>query len=1366
MNLYIFIPLLVLTLLGRASACDVDLAQNYSFNYLSVNNGLSQNSVTSIIQDSRGFIWIGTYDGLNRFDGSSNTIYRHTSHNKFSLSDNRVLCLYESAKGQILIGTDGGGVNILNPADGKILTVDIGGAQLPSNTIQTLSIDADGHVWAGSDKGLAIITESSMGKSKPEITFPASFKGANILSLATDRAGNTWIGTDRGLYMYRKGSGKMIRPERFIKIGQPGDLRITALFTDEHNSVWVAHAKGVYALSIIDPRIITARQDLSGVDLQISAIKADREGNLWISSKTSGLYRIALNSSGSIKGLTQYHTQKEFCNLVDNSINTLFVDRSNTLWVGTYQKGINYTDLSPKNFFSFYPMMSDKTALPGYEGKYISAIAETGDDLWVGTFNEGLYRYNKCTKQLFPYKNALNSKSICSLVETRDKTLWIGTENGLYKVLPAGSTYKISTVKDAFIARSICEDRFNNLWIGTWGGILIYNRKLNQFKEITVGHGLSSNSVYIVYQDPYAPVIWAGTIGGGLNRISYDNSGNYNITVYKPKPNNVNSLSSNHVWCLHRDRFNSLWVGTDAGLNKLSLDAGSQVKSIQTIDVSPLADRKIMAIMEDKFSNLWLSSSQGLFRFNNGSYHAKLFSYEDGLLSSTLTEAAFNNGKGVFYFGSINGLNYFKPEKITSNAFHAQTGFTGFRLFNRTIKPGEEYNGSVILQNDINYTNKINLSYKQNDFVIEFASLHFAAPENNKFRYKLEGYDKNWIETDFSERIAAYGNLDPGKYRFLISSSNNDGVYSKHIRTLDIEISPAPWATWWAKLIYCLFAIWALYQVIRYFRSRNRLKNELYREKLEKEKVTELNEIKLNFFTNITHEIRTPLNLIISPLKDLLGKAESFDQYTNTRVAIIHRNTLKLYNLINQILDLRKITSDSEKLVIREYDLVYTLLEVKKSFDWMAAQKNIRFDFQSPREWHAWFDKDKIEKVVFNLISNAFKYTPNGGTISVTLTVNGEMTDQEATISVKDTGIGVEQKEEEKIFELYYQSNNHFNSGTGIGLSLAKRLIEMHHGTLRLNRSAESGAEFLVSFPVSKQRFSTETIQEHSKEQDDQMGEAAGLHVKAIESPEINLTRKTVLIIEDNEDQRLYLKECLHLHFHLLEAADGAAGFDFASKYQPDLILTDLMMPFSDGIDVCRKVKSHAKTSHIPVIVHSVKNSSETIKAALEAGADDFIPKPYDYSMLALKINNILKSQNQLMVSMYKDEIIKPTEVEVPSLDKELLKKIVNIVEQNLSDPNFSVEKLCDRIGMSRMNLHRKLHAIVGKTASEFIREVRIKRAAQLLSSGSMRISEVMFEVGISSNSHFNKYFKEMYSVSPKEYGKQAEVETSTNSSS
>ena len=1329
-----------------------DSGKNAFFNYLSVNNGLSQNSVTSILQDKKGFIWIGTWDGLNRYDGFSVTTKRHESANKNSLSDNRVRCLYEDVNGHILIGTQSGDLNIYDPVLDRFSHFSLNDHNPDENDIKTICNDRQGNLWIGTTDGLTIL---SAGNRKVQ----RLLKHVIINGILCDHAGNMWIGTAAGLFFSLAGSAPEDIPSRITPIREVGESSISAIYEDRKGNIWLGENNQLSRITFEGSRYpyIHVKKQLyntfpQGEAGEVTGIQEDRYGDLWISHRTLGLYQYAINKEGAPEQQKRYATPMPFCNIAENAISTILVDRSNVLWAGTFQKGVNYTNLSIKNFFPFYPLLSGQIGELGYKGKFVTAVCDDGKNIWVGTSNEGLFSYDIRRKTLHSYETIMGRKWISSIFVAGNGNMWIGTSDGLYQVKssangPGNPEMRIRSLN----IHAVSEDRYHNLWITTWEGIYVYNPVTGKTRAIGTKEGLSSKYTFLVYADPVFPVMWVSTIGSGLNRIAYNDTGKYTISAYHHRENRGSSLTSNYVWSIYRDSSDIMWLGTDAGLDRIQLDREGMITAIRHIDHNMLEDRKILGILKDDEQNLWLSNSQGLFKYNPQKNEVKGYSHKDGLQSNTLTEAVYRNREGVMYFGGINGLNYFKPEDIVDNPFPTQLALTGFKIFNQTVHAGEKINGHLVLEKDINNTDRIVLSYRENNFLLTFASLHFALPENNKFKYKLKGYDEDWIVTNAGQRFAAYSNLPPGSYEFMITASNNDGRWNEAFKRITFVIEPAPWATWWAKTGYLLLLAGLALFILRHYKTKHALKNQVYQEKLEKEKVTELNEVKLSFFTNITHELRTPLNLIIGPISELLEKAHTYDHFSRFRLEIIHNNSQRLFSLINQVLDLRKISSESNRLFISSGDIVKTIGEVKNSFNWTAEQKNIRFDFTFDRlSFAGWYDKDKIEKVVFNLLANAFKHTPAGGEVQMNLYIEAAAgLNPVVHVTFRDTGTGIDPQEIDKIFDMFYQGKKQSSFGSGIGLALSKKLIAIHHGEISVTSFESAGATFEISFPVGLHSFSPGEI--FKTDTEDKPALPAFNNPAPVKKEK---NKRSILLIEDNEEQLAYIKENIRAQFQVYEAKDGQAGFECAVKYLPDVILTDLMMPGMDGIELCRQLKSHAKTSHIPVLIHSVKSTGKAQQQALEAGANDFIGKPCDYRLLMLKINNILQSGQQLVANLYKEDMITPPDVDVPDIDAALLKQVIGIIEMNISDPGFSVEALSREVAMSRMHLHRRLHDIIGKTASELIRQIRMKRAAQLLETGSMRISEVMAEVGISNYNLFNKYFKDIYGQAPKNYKK------------
>jgi len=1320
---------------------------NTFFNYLSVNNGLSQNSVTSILQDKKGFIWIGTYDGLNRYDGFTVTTKRHESANKSSLSDNRVKCLYEDVNGHILIGTQSGELNVYDPVFDKFSHISVNEHDADEKDIRALSNDNAGNVWIGTTDGIVILNKNYQKTHK---LLPRAFVNVIIC----DRTGNIWIGTNNGLFFYKAGND----PSTLTQIKEVDKASVSAICEDKKGNLWLGERNQISCISLEGssyPYINIARQLYNVFPGQpygeVTGIQQDMNGDLWLSHRLLGLYQFTLDTTSRLVLKKWYATSQPFCNIAENSLSTILVDRSNVLWAGTFQQGVNYANLSIKNFYPFYPLLSNQYSELGYKGKFVTAVCDDGKNIWVGTSTDGLFSYDSQNKTLHNYERVVGNRWISSIFVARNKTMWIGTSEGLYKIVPGGAQPQL-VVKSLNI-HGIAEDRFNNIWITTWNGVQIFDPASGKMSNINTQQGLSSKYTFLVYADPVYPVMWVTTLGSGLNRIRYDGNGKYTISSEHHKENETGSLTSNYIWSIYRDSSNMMWLGTDAGLDRVELDAATSVKSIKHIDHNMLEDRKILGILKDDDQHLWLSNSQGLFKYDPVKNEVKRYSHKDGLQSNTLTEAVYRNADGIMYFGGINGLNYFDPKEIKDNPFPTQLALTGFKIFNQPVQAGEELNGHLILEKDINNTDKIVLSYKENNFLLNFASLHFALPENNKFKYKLEGYDDNWIITNAGQRFAAYSNLPAGKYTFLITASNNDGRWNEDYKRITVVIQPAPWATWWAKLIYALLIAGVVYAAVRYFKTRRVLKDQVFKEKLEKEKVTELNEIKLNFFTNITHELRTPLNLILGPSKELLDKADDKDEFSKFRLNIIYNNSQRLFSLINQVLDLRKVSSDSNRLFIANNDIVKTVSEVKNAFNWMAEQKQIQYDFTfNMLSFPAWYDKDKIEKVIFNLLSNAFKYTPEHGSIAIDLTIESADTPNPvAHITFRDSGTGIDPQEIDKIFDMFYQGKKQSNFGSGIGLTLSKKLIEIHHGEMKVESFENKGATFKISFPIGINSYSADEIFETKHTETKPMMKTTNNKIPVSKKEK---DKKSILIVEDNEDQLAYIKENVKDMFNVYEATNGKDGLECAKKFVPDIILTDLMMPVMDGIELCQELKGNAKTSHIPILIHSVKSTGEAVKMALEAGANDFVPKPCDYRLLRLKINNILQSGQHLIDNHYKEEITTLPEVQVPDVDAALLKQVIGVIEKNIGDPAFSVEILSREVAMSRMHLHRRLNDIIGKTASELIREIKMKRAAQLLETGSMRIAEVMMEIGISNYNLFNKYFKDVYGVTPKNYKK------------
>jgi signal transduction histidine kinase/ligand-binding sensor domain-containing protein/AraC-like DNA-binding protein len=1357
----------------------------YNFWHLSVNNGLSQNSVTSIIQDSKGFIWIGTFDGLNRFDGISTYQERYEPMNINSLSDNRILSLYESGNGLIFIGTDGGGLNIFDPVKDVVTRLSAERSELTNNTINKICEDHFGNIWLGSAGGLMILVPKDKKQGAYELIAPKTYSGLVLFNVECDKEGNIWFGGQGGLFFSKSEPDLTSRIKSISWV--PTDI-LAWYFSvcNSKNGVLVGAGNKIFEVtplqftenSKVRFKINPLYEFKEKIPVLIRCMNRDLKGDIWVGSTDVGLFKFEFLNNEKLVLTDRFNYGDRKSSLTENKISTLFVDRSNILWVGTYRKGVYSTNLSNKKFYSFNPLISTEINDNEANGKYITTTFEDNlNYLWFGTYEDGIFVYDKYERKLYDISEYLDNKTLNNIFQASDKTIWICGDAGLYKIGTGvrgfsvdnlrRKTFRVEKIPGINVpVYSLCEDLNGNIWYGTQTGVFCYQNSSKKIMPIDAPGKTSDEFTFLVSSFRNNPVVYACVIGGGIWEIKYNED--YTDLKFRKilhDPNNSGSLLSNHVWSLCRDTANILWVGTDAGLNRFVLNNKSEVVSISPIDNEYIIGRKIVSIKIDKSHNIWLGSSQGLLKFNPEKNIVNCYTFKDGLQSNTFTEGSTYTRDGWMYFGGINGLNFFRPEEIADNPFQSQIAILDLKIFGRTVKVGEKLRGKVVLSSDINTTDHLFLSHKLNNFTLSFAALHYANPEQNKFRYKLEHYDKDWIQTDYHLRSASYSNLPPGKYTFLIQSSNNDDVWNTDSRKIEITLAPPPWNTVWAYIAYFVTLTTLALIIISFYRTKQEWRQQLFLEKVEKEKINEINELKLSFFTNITHELRAPLNLIVGPIKDLSGKYSEADTFSTLRFQIVQKNIARLQNLINQILDFRKVSSNNMTLNVSLNNLTESIRNIEASFNYIAKEKNVDFSVDyEPLAVQLWYDRDKIEKIILNLLSNAFKFTKKGGKVSLIIeTASNSGVVQTVTVTIKDTGVGMLVNEQSKIYEPFFQGKHGIGKGTGIGLSLSKSLVELHHGKISFESAPGEGTSFVFTFPVMRSEYveheinsfvdshsnnagiTQRTTQDTSEEPESQM-------IKSVSVPDDRSNKFKVLIIEDDQDLRNYITDCLSCEFKVFSANDGIEGTKVAQKVLPNIIVSDLIMPDMDGIELCKNIKSNTRTSHIPVIIHSIKANNKSYQDAMEAGAHDFIGKPMDYNILIMKIRNILFANENLIAATEKERIITPDKLDVPSLEAEFLNKVKMIIEKHISDPSFGGDRLSSEMAMSRMQLHRKLHDILGKTTSELIREIKMLRAKQLLSTGSKRISEVMDDVGISSYSLFSKHFEHVFEISPKEF--------------
>jgi signal transduction histidine kinase/DNA-binding response OmpR family regulator len=816
--------------------------------------------------------------------------------------------------------------------------------------------------------------------------------------------------------------------------------------------------------------------------------------------------------------------------------------------------------------------------------------------------------------------------------------------------------------------------------------------------------------------------------------------------------NEAGSLSDNSVISINGDRNGRIWVGTREGLNVYSPETG---KFQVFTSADGLPDNTILDILEDDRGTLWLSSPSGLCNViptqkQNG-LGISVINYDEtnNLQNREFNEnAALKTRSGELIFGGPSGFNIINPGKIQKPVFHPNLVFTNLQILNNNVEVGEEINSRVLLKQSLPHLKSIDLKYKENVFSIEFACVDFSRSNRDKYAYMLEGFNPDWLYADGSQRRVTYTNLDPGHYTFRVKVLNADGVWSGE-KTLKINIAPPFWRTPFAYIIYALLIAGLLLLLRKITLDRIHMRYEVEQQRKEAERAHAIEQLKTKFFTNVSHEFRTPLSLIIAPLDKIIKNTP--DEEQKKQLNLVHRNAKRLLNLVNQLLDFRKIEVQGLKLHPSIGDIVQFAKDISYSFTDIAEKKSIRFSFTSDVEsLEIYFDKDKVEKILFNLLSNAFKYTHDNGMVSVKLSYTPGATEKEDglfSIEVEDTGIGIPADQHEKIFERFFQTDvpeSMVNQGTGIGLAITKEFVRLHNGVIKVKSQPEKGTCFTVTLPARK-------IYDPSL-----LAASPVLPEKAeeivFEESQSNGKKKTIVVVEDNEDLRFYLKENLRAEYHVEEAVNGKAGWEKIKSIGPDLVVSDIMMPLMDGIELAKKIKTDTLTAHIPIILLTAMGSEEKQIEGFQAGVNDYITKPFTFEILASRIKNLLAQQRLLQKRFQKQIEVNPSEITVTPVDEKFLKQALEVVEKFMGEPEFSVEDFSREMCMSRVGLYKKILSLTGKAPLEFIRSIRLKRAAQLLEKSGLSISEIAYEVGFNNPKNFTKYFKEEFKVLPSQY--------------
>jgi ligand-binding sensor domain-containing protein/signal transduction histidine kinase/DNA-binding response OmpR family regulator len=1384
-------------------------AQEFSpvFKHLTVEEGLSNNWVKAILKDQQGFMWFGTFNGLNRYDGKDFKIFR--ADQTSLLSDNFITSLAEDQTGNLWVGTFSGGLNLF---DRKTETFRQYRHQpdqpssLSHDKIHVLFCDREGRLWIGTEKGLDIYLPDQKAfkhfTANPQQ--PGSITPGPISCIFQDSEGRIWVGTTNGLNRYDPGKNTFhhyTNQEDYA--GSLAHNYVTSMYEDKYRELWVGTWGG--GLSRMDPesgvfshfKADAGRQGKLGNN-SVLAVAGDGEDQIYVATEGGGLSIFDIQNQKFRNFAPQIADERS---INSNSLHALFFDQENGLtWIGSYNGGINYFSKWDKPFI-LYQAETD-----GLNNEHINAVAEDqSGKIWIGTDGGGInildpiqnsYTY---LQQAGPSKEGLQNNAVLSLLCDRDNYIWVGTYNGgLDRISPDRRSmmhFHTATFDSLNLSgksvNAIYQDRRGNIWIGTMnGGLNLFWGEKKGFKSFQHHAGdensIIDNFIYGIFEDRLGRLLVQ--TGKGLEIFDYKNESFERF-------NQSFDTNFDVPLVLMEDSQGNLWIGSqEMGVFRVDR-TGVKFDNYNTRDGLP--SNSIAGILEDDSGNLWISTAKGLCKFEEGvikpeKVQLHIYSIEDGLQGTEFKRGAYCKLKnGNLIFAGQNGFNIFDPLEIKNNPFIPPVVFTDFKLFNKDV----DFNQSDILSAPISQVQSLEIPYQQSVFTFEFAALNFMLSEKNQYAYMMEGFEESWNFVG-TKNNATYTNLDAGTYTFRVKAANNDGEWNEEGNELEITILPPWWENNYFRIGVILLFLGSVFGYYRYRtfqlkRSKRILekkvsirtrdlreataisearqkeimrqnealvdRNEELARKSEEikrmaEKIKDLNEAKLRFFTNISHELRTPLNLILWPLEELLNQGPSRTNGTREKYQLMHKNANKLIKLINQLLDFRKLETEALQLYLQRKEVISVIRDIFDSFNDWAERKQITYQLETQIDkLEINIDEDKLEKILSNLLSNAFKFVDSGGNITVTVEVVSEKglsphKQSNLRIGVIDDGKGISEAQLDLIFNRFYEGKSSGFPGSGIGLALVKELVSLHKGKVWVNSQEAAGSAFYFQIPTnlelnSQAVFLSETVPP------DIPTEVIPPDTE-IDSP---LIAPSLLLVEDNTEILHFMYQKLKSSYEVILAGDGEAGLEMAFEHVPDLIISDVMMPKMDGLELCKKIKNDPRTSHIPIIMVTARSGEENQLEGLLTGADDYITKPYQFDLLQLKIKNILFTRQKLKEQFIKDSLTIPDNFNISSVDEAFLRKATQAVKENIQNSEFGVEDFSEYFNMSRRNVLRKMKGLTGLSINEYIRSIRLKEAHHLLLQMDLNVSEVAYTVGYTDPKYFSNSFKKHFGYSPSE---------------
>ncbi len=1345
-----------------ADAVPVQKAEdNLKFRHFTLDQGLNQSTVLCILQDSQGFMWFGTRDGLNKFDGRNFTVYHYNTNDSTSISNNWIKVLYEDQEGNIWVGTENG-LNQYRRETNDFQrylhnqTWQVAGSQ---HAIRDIVQHTNGKLYIGTENGIGEFDKTSR-QLIPLAALEDKMKTTadkRIRNIHIDSKGRVWVVSMGGIWQ------STADLEKFTAVDFPADLppdvntgTIFYLHEDKSGNIWLGYEQGLAILDAGQQQFVPYHfKGKPVIESSVRQIVEDHRGIMWVGTY-AGLYRVDMIR----RDVTRYvHEKNKPHSLSQNSVHSMCMDAAGNLWVGTWAGGINYLD---KRFGAFTQYTAGQNEAMLSYGVVSSFVEDQEGNFWVGTEGGGLNYFDRKTEKFTHLKNdpnipnSLSVDNVKALMMDSSGVLWIGTHAGGLNKLEIKNGRKVFThfrhdpanpnSLSADWVISLFEGSDGYIWVGTSGGGINWLNTHNGRFEISESAMAAVGQKVYTIREGRQKQVYVGSDNGLAMFDKYSRQ----LHAFGDKPILLKGRTVLSVW----EDETYLWIGTEGdGLYAYNYHSGEMQRFGKD---DGLPNEVVYGILEDRQGNLWLSTNKGLCSFDKESHATKNYDVYDGLQSNEYNYGAYTySSRGELVFGGARGFNIFYPEKVKDNPFVPPVVITAFRLKN---KPEHLHQYMQYKPDGKGY---LELTHEQNIVSFDFVALNYSQPEKNQYAYKLDGFDEEWNRIG-NKNTATYTNLNHGTYTFKVKASNNDQVWNEEGVAIDLVILPPFWQTWWAYTLYIIISIVSLLLARKYTLMRIQDKNALKIERMEKENVERVNQMKIQFFTNISHEFRTPLTLIIDPLERLI-KNERFSPAVAEKLTIMQRNAGVLLRLINQLLDFRKHEFGKLELRAAKDNVGRYVEEVCHSFDEQAAQKRIDFSVEVIEKGiYVWFDRDKLEEILYNLLSNAFKHTPEKGTIKVS--VKRTPDHEGVEIAVEDNGRGMSEESTKYIFDRFYQlehSGGDKNAGTGIGLALTKNLVELHQGEISVSSTLGKGTRFCVRLPLGNAHLAMEQmikgvdtlVNGADGEQELKLPRISEEEDQQLEDIEKN-TNPSLLIVEDNHDVRKYIRSIFENKYDIYEAEDGQQGQELAMRIVPDLIISDVMMPRKNGIELCKALKSTMTTSHIPIVLLTAKASEAHQQEGLETGADDYIAKPFNSELLELKIDNIVRSRRQLQEKLRQSLILEPSQIAISSPDEMFLKKAIEIVEANMADSDFNVNVFIREMGMSRSVVYRKLKALTDQSTIDFIKVAKLKRAAQMLQDASLTVTEVAYGTGFTDVKYFRNCFREQFGVPPTVYRK------------